>query len=219
MDGTVLREALVAARRPMLTAAALTCTVLLALFPLLWGVGGLPTARGLSIYDQQFHLEWVLLALLVPWTAARVAAEERQDALVLFSAIAATRPSRILIARWTAMFAASALLVCASFPAVLVAREMSNIPAWRLLVDQLSMLAFTGAASGVTMCWMQTAHDRLSAWLLSALTTLVVLAVTRMVLPTMAQAAFVFAAAGAAVVSMVAANADRARRYLSERAA
>src|SRR5207244_5242289 len=132
MRAVVLREALVAARRPALVAAAIVSATLLALFPVAWGVRGIPTLGGISLYDQQFRLEWILALVLLPWTAARVVATERGDNFVGLSALTAMQPSRLLLARLLATAVALATVIARALPLVISAQQMSAVAASRL---------------------------------------------------------------------------------------
>src|SRR5206468_454333 len=58
MQAIILREALIAARKPALVSAAIVSAAVMAMFPVAWGVRGIPTLDGASLYDQQFRLEW-----------------------------------------------------------------------------------------------------------------------------------------------------------------
>ena len=127
MRAVVLREALVAARRPALVSAAIVTATLLALLPVVWGVRGIPTFGGISLYDQQFRLEWILALVLLPWTAARVIASERGDDLVGLSALTAVQPSRLLLARLLAATIALVAVIAGALPVVISAQQMSAV--------------------------------------------------------------------------------------------
>jgi hypothetical protein len=219
MRAIVLREALVAARRPALVTMAILCAVILALFPIAWGERGVPTADGASLYGQQFRLEWILLMLLLPWTAARVGAKERADDLVSLSAVTAIPPSRTLLARLLATAAALALVIGAALPVVISAQQMSAIPLSRVISDQLALLMFALPVAVVTVWWMQVVADRLLGWLASAATTVLLVLLARLVVATMDQAAMALAVCSLAGAAILLKQADRWWRYLSEHAA
>jgi hypothetical protein len=216
MLAIVVREALVVARKPALVAMAILCAAILALFPIAWGARGMPTEGGASLYDQQFRLEWMLLMLLLPWTAARVAAKERADDLVRLSALTAIPPSRTLLARLLATTAALALVTGAALPVVISAQQMSAIPMSRVISDQLAQLMFALPVAVVTVWWMQMVADRLLGWLASAATIVLLVLLARLVVATMGQAVMalaVFSLVGAAILAK---KADIWWRYLSE---
>jgi hypothetical protein len=219
MRAVVLREALVAARRPALVSAAVVSATLLALFPVAWGVRGIPTFGGINLYDQQFRLEWILALVLLPWTAARVIATERGDDLVGLSALTAVQPSRLLLARLVAATIALVAVIAGALPVVISAQQMCAVVASRLVVDQLALLAFALPAATITVWWMQTATDRLLGWLGAATTTLVVVALARLSVATMNQAAVALMTISIVAAAILIARADVWWRYLSERRA
>ena len=219
MRAVVLRESLVAARRPALVSAAIVSATLLALFPVAWGVRGIPTFGGISLYDQQFRLEWILALVLLPWTAARVIAIERGDDLVGLSALTAVQPSRLLLARLVAATIALVAVIAGALPVVISAQQMSAVVASRLVVDQLALLAFALPAATITVWWMQTTTDRLLGWLGAAATTLVVVALARLSVATMNQTAVALMTISIVAAAILITRADVRWRYLSERRA
>ena len=219
MRAVVLREALVAARRPALVSAAIVSATLLALFPVAWGVRGIPTFGGISLYDQQFRLEWILALVLLPWTAARVIASERGDDLVGLSALTAVQPSRLLLARLLAATIALVAVIAGALPVVISAQQMSAVVASRLIADQLALLTFALPAAIITVWWMQLTTDRLLGWLGAAATTIVVVTLARLSVATMNQAAIALATISMGAAAILLAKADVWWRYLSERRA
>lgn len=219
MRAMVLREALVAARRPALVGAAIVSATLLALFPVAWGVRGIPTLGGVSLYDQQFRLEWILALVLLPWTAARVIANERGDDLVGLSALTALQPSRLLVARLLAATIALAAVIAGALPVVISAQQMSAVAASRLVADQLALLAFALPAGIITVWWMQLTTDRLLGWLGAAATTIIGVTLARLSVATMNQAAVALATISIGAAAILLTRADVWWRYLSERGA
>jgi hypothetical protein len=219
MRAVVLREALVAARKPALVTMAIVCAALLALFPVAWGVRGIPTFDGASLYDQQFRLEWILVLVLLPWTAARIIASERADDLVILSAVTAIPPSRVLLARLLATTAALTLVVVGALPVVVSAQQVSVAPLSRMIVDQLALLAFALPVAVVTVWWMQLTANRLLAWFGSAATIVLLVLLARLVVATMDQAIVVLAVSGVMGAAILLNRADVWWRYLSEQPA
>jgi len=219
MRAVVLREALVAARRPALVGAAIVGAALLALFPIAWGVRGIPTLGGISLYDQQFRLEWILALVLLPWTAARVMATERADDFVGLSALTAIQPSRLLLARLLATAIALVAVIAGALPVVISAQQMSAVAASRLVADQVALLTFALPAAIITVWWMQLTTDRLLGWLGAAATTVIVVTLARLSVATMNQAAIALATISVGAAAILLAKTDVWWRYLSERRA
>jgi len=218
MQAIILREALIAARKPALVSAAIVSAAVMAMFPVAWGVRGIPTLDGASLYDQQFRLEWIVMLLILPWTAARVIATERSDDLVRLSAATALQPSRVLIARLFAAVLALLLVVAGPLPMVVTAQQMSATPGARVIGDQLALAAFALPTAVIAIWWMQVAGDRLLGWLGAAVTTVTLIVLTRLGGATMDQAAFALATIGSAAAAVLIARADVWWRYLSEAA-
>ena len=219
MRAVVLREALVAARRPALVSAAIVSATLLALFPVAWGVRGIPTFGGISLYDQQFRLEWILALVLLPWTAAGDLNADGFADLVGLSALTAVQPSRLLLARLLAATIALVAVIAGALPVVISAQQMSAVVASRLIADQLALLTFALPAAIITVWWMQLTTDRLLGWLGAAATTIVVVTLARLSVATMNQAAIALATISMGAAAILLAKADVWWRYLSERRA
>jgi hypothetical protein len=215
----VLREALVAARKPALVAIAIVSATTLALFPVAWGARGMPTLDGASLYDQQFRLEWMLMLMLLPWTAARIIASEQADGLAALSVATASSPSRILLARLLAIAAAVMLVVAAALPIAVSAQQMSAIPLNRAIADQLALIGFALPVSVVTLWWMQTTVNRLLGWLGSAATVVLLLLLARAAVATMDQASLLLAVFTLPAALVLLKKADTWWRYLSEQPA
>jgi len=218
MRAIVLREALVAARRPALVGAAIVSASLLALLPVVWGVRGVPTLDGASLYDQQLRLEWILALVLLPWTTARVIAAERADDLVGLSALIAIPPSRVLLARLLTAAIASAVVIGGALPVVISAQQMSAVSSSRVLADQLGLLAFAVPSAVITVWWMQQTNDRLAGWMGAAATTVILVLLARLSTATMNQVAVALAVVGVGAAAILLERADVWWRYLSERA-
>jgi hypothetical protein len=216
MQAIVLREALVAARKPALIAVAIACAGVLALFPTVWGVRGLPIADGSSLYDQQFRLEWILLLFALPWATARAMADDCGDDLVRLSALIAVAPSRVLLARLMAAGAAAMLVILAALPAVATAQQISAVPLSRMILDQAAMLSFALPVATVSVWWMHRTADRLLGWLGSAATTLLSTIAVRLLVGTMAEAVVVLAAVAVAAAAVLLKRAGASWLYLSE---
>ena len=219
MRAVVLRDALVAARKPALASIAVLAAVLLALFPTAWGARGLPTLDGASLYDQQFCLEWILMLLLLPWTAARIIADERGDDLVILSTVTAIPPSRILLSRLLTTTAALMMVVSAALPIVISAQQMSAAPLSRTIADQLALIAFALPVSVVTIWWMQTTANRLAAWIGAAATTALLLVLARGAVATMDRTSIVLAIGSLPAAAFLRRRADVWWRYVGEHAA
>jgi hypothetical protein len=148
-----------------------------------------------------------------------VIATERGDDLVGLSALTAVQPSRLLLARLAAATIALVAVIAGALPVVISAQQMSAVVASRLVVDQLALLAFVLPAATITVWWMQTTTDRLLGWLGAAATTLVVVALARLSVASMNQAAVALMTISIVAAAILISRADAWWRYLSERRA
>ena len=216
MRAVVTRELIVIAKRPALTAVTCTHVGLLTAFVLMWS-HGVPLLRGTNVYEQQHLVQWWLLALLLPWAAARCSAPERGNALTLMCALTARRPSSVVIAKSSSLVAVLALIVFAGFPAVVVAQQMAAISVSGPLCDLLSLMGLAVLVSATTVTWLLAVRDRLGACVGATVSSgLVLLVLSRLPLAGI-PLGLTLALVGAAIVIVVARWSDGSLRYLLER--
>jgi hypothetical protein len=188
----------------------------LSMFVAIWGRGpGIPLLSG-TIYEQTLTVQWMLLAFLLPWAAARAIAIERGDALVWTSALLAVPPSRILRARVAALSIALILVVAAGLPIVVIAQRMSDVSSARVALDQTVVVACGVAVATLVTALQQAIANRAAMWVVATVTTCAsVWAFTTggFSAPVVALT-LGFAAIGAAI--LVGARGDLQLRYLSE---
>ncbi len=191
--------------------------VLLAAFIMLWE-GGVPMLPGANVYEQQRLVQMTLLVCLLPWAAARCAPAERGDQMVLLSAIAGDRPSRIVVAQLAARMVLLAAIVLGGLPLMLLGRDLAAQPLARTLADVVPVLGLAAVAASSSLWWTLGHPDRLTAWLGATGSTAMAVTLAGWLLPggTMAIGLVVISVAGAAVA---ASRADVSLRYLSERPA
>lgn len=216
--GTVIaREFDVMARQGPFVAAIAVHAGLLALFVLGWGDGrGVSLLPGLSFYEQTRLVQAGLLAVLLPWTAARCVAPERGNDLVLLSALTAFAPSRLIAARACAVLAGLVLIIATGLPIALLAQRMSAVDTSRLIRDEGIMISI-GMVAWACVLWARyLSAGALRGWLGAALLTVAVIAAGRMAAPSALLAAGAFAVMGGAAVLLLMARTDISLRYLSE---
>ena len=216
MRGLIVRETLVVARQPALVLVAVLYSGAIGLFLAAWGGHRLAGLPGATIYDQQHLLQSLLLVFVMPWTAARTIATDRGNSLVRASAILAQPPSRLVMARIAAASIACALVVATAMPATLVAQQMSAVSAARAIAGQLTLLSFSLPAGVLTVWWMLVSRDRLLGWLGATGSTILLVVMARLIVPSVATAAAVSAACAIAGAAVLANRAGIWWRYLEE---
>lgn len=203
------RAGAVIVRTPAYWTAAALHALSLAAFLLLWG-DGVPTIEG-SVLAQLSAIQTTVLAVLLPWTAARCDSRPR-DMMIKAAVIAGLVPSRLVLARAAGLAVALGTCALTGLPVLLLAQQISALPATdvALLMPPLAgMVAFVA----VLTAWCDVLiGDRVAAWVLSAGATLAIVALVAPPWRTPAFAALAIAGAGA-----MAGPADYWLRYLPER--
>ncbi len=215
MAALFLREVTAGTRTRAFAAALGVHAALLAAFVVLWS-GGVPLLPGSNLYEQQRLVDAVLLLSLLPWVVARCGADERGDRLVAISAFTATRPSRILLARFLARTSAALAVGLAGLPLMIAAQQISAVPLGSVARDLLPLTGLAMLASAASLVWSLLSSGVILAWAFATASTVLVAIWTgrscrRPV------AAIVLAAFAVAAIASCMARADTSIRYLSER--
>ena len=208
------RDVTIGMRTAAFAAALATHAALLAAFIVLWG-GGVPTLPGANLYEQQRLVQTALLACLLPWAAARCGPGHRGDDMVLLSALAAARPSRIVRAQFAALFALLAAVGVSGLPLMLLAAQMAAVPLQTVLVDLLPVLGIAALAAAAAVVWTSGQADSLAAWLGATASSVLIVAALAIVVPRGTGTLGLFAI-GLTGTAACASRADVSRRYLSE---
>lgn len=217
MRAMFARDVAIAVRRPAFAAVVSAHVALLAGFVLVWGDMRVPVLSGDTVYEQQRTIEWALLALLLPWSAARSIATEGRDDFVRLSVLTGVQPGRLLLGKLSGSFAALALLVLSALPVAVLAQQMSAVPLSRVMADLVPSLGFAALVCLVTFWWMAVVRDRLAAWLAAAGSTVVILTAAHSALRTDAALTAGLVAFSIAGAAALAAHAQASWRYLPER--
>jgi hypothetical protein len=217
MVAACLRELAIMTRRTPFIAVMAVHAALLAAFLLIWG-DGVPLLAG-SVYEQTRLADWILLAALLPWTAVRVAADERGDDIVRLSSVTGLAPAHLVAGKLAAAFAALWLIVLSAAPVMIRAQAMSAAPLARVLHDEAAFAVFAAMVGVVAAAWLVACRDRLARWLAAAATTAALLVIAHVTVRTSLSAAALFAVITAAVGVALVRRADASWRYLVDREA
>ena len=187
---------------------------LLGAFVVLWS-GGVPLLPGTNLYEQLRLIDGLFLLAVLPWVASRCGGDERGNQLVMLSALAATPPSCILLARFAGRAIVGLVVALAGLPLMVVAQQISAVPAPRVLFDTVPLVALAVLASAASLFWSVQSRSVILAWTAATASTVFVVFITTSALPgNAALGALVVLAALAAGSS--AARANTSLRYLSE---
>ena len=216
MGAMVLRELRVIGRRGALSAAMCVHVALLTGYLLAWGNGnGIPVAGALTVYDQTLMVDVILLAILLPWIAARCVAVERGDDLVMLSMVTAIPPSRVVVARALAATTSLILVIASGLPTLILAGRISAVRMSLVAEYELALFSLAFVSSATALTWRHVCHSRVIGWFAAALSTAAVVSAARMA-PSLVIAP-VLTAAALCAMGLLALRADVSRRYLAER--
>jgi hypothetical protein len=205
------RLLLAAGRTPAPWAAMGAQIVLFSLYLLVWG-DGLPLVGARPVLDQFATAQWIVLGVMLPWTAARSGAAWRRDDIAQLSALGAVRPSSIVSASVMALAVLLAATAAVGLPFAVLAQQISALPVTELWRTQLPLYALSLCAAALTAACMLVVANRIFAWAAAtALTLVAAIAVPQGLAGTAVLAAF-----GAATAAMLVSGADRRFWYLSE---
>lgn len=209
----VWRALLAAARTPALWASMGAQVVLFSLYLLVWG-DGLPLVGARPTLEQFATLQWIVLGLALPWTAARSGVVRGRDDVARLAVLGAVPPSSIVAAGVAALAVLLLSLAAVGLPFAMLAQQISAVPATELWRTQLPLYALGLCAAPITAACMLVAANRLAAWTAATALTLAVVALV----PRGPGGGVVLAALGAIVVAALVSSADRRFWYLSEQA-
>jgi len=216
MGAMVLRELRVIGRRGALSAAMCVHVALLTGYLLAWGNGnGIPVAGALTVYDQMLNVDVILLAILLPWIAARCVAAERGDDLVMLSMVTAIPPSRVIVARALAATTSLILVIASGLPTLILAGRISAVRMSLVAECELALFSLAFVSSATALTWRHVCHSRVIGWFAAALSTAAVVSAARMA-PSLVIAP-VLTAAALCAMGLLALRADVSLRYLAER--
>lgn len=183
----------------------------LASFVLIWG-DGVPIWRGDSALVQVVRLDLALLAVILPWVAIRCSPDDSRDSLAQLAAATASRPSRIIAARTAGIGAALLILVVSALPMLVLAQQISALPAsmvWRALAPVAALAILVAVVAGAVNMFLA---GRLSSWLVATAATIIAVSAAS----TTARGAASMLVLATLVAGVLAISAERRLRYVSE---
>jgi hypothetical protein len=211
----MMREFILAARRPALTAVLCLHVALVAGFALVWH-RGMPVLPGANPYEQQRLVQWTVLWVLLPWTAVRCAAPDGASGVARVSAALAVRPSSVVVAKVLALSAVLTLVGMAALPAVILSLQMSALPLSALTPHLFSLAALAVLVAAAVVASSLAVQDRLAAWLLAAGATGAILLAVSTWIPAGLLTWLAAIAGGSAIAAATARWSDNAHRYCYE---
>jgi hypothetical protein len=202
-------------RRSMLVAVALYVGLLSAFLGAWQDVPRVPLLPGSNLYEQYRLIQWVIVASILPWAVCRFMAGERGERWSLASFVTGLSRSQLFTIRLLALGTFAGLLVGSGLPLILLAQQVSSVPATVAVADLGSLLLFSMAATVITMSVVLIVRDVVAAWLLA--TTVVLLLRALVGIPPLAASAAI--AVGVVAVAIAAAQFTVSALDLRERRA
>lgn len=168
MRAVVRRDLIVSARRPALMAALALFAAISALFLYAWGraatVPGLP---GGNLYEQISVVQRVLVMVLAPWVAVRIAGVETREDLARMALLLNLPAARIERSRYVSVLVWMLLLVLAGLPASLLAQQMSAASMGDLARGTAGLAGVAAAAALVAITLGRWIDDGIAKWTLA----------------------------------------------------
>lgn len=165
------RTVLAIVRRRAYWLAAAAHAGVLSAFLLAWG-DGMPSLAG-SVLEQALQVQLVLLAVILPWVAARCRPLSRR-AILRLAGVRAQSPARLLMVRAGAMAVALAGVALAALPMLLLAVQVSAAPFSAMIVPSVPMAAMIPFVALLSAWCELLMAGRLSAWLAASGVTIAV---------------------------------------------
>lgn len=162
-DLFLLELAAVAGPRALLGAMALHAAVMAA-FLAAWG-GGVPRLPGANVFEQFVLVQWVLLVVLLPWTAARCLPRECGDDVRARAVVSGVRPAHVVLVRATAGLAGLAVVIAGALPFALAAQQMAGVPLGQVMRAAMAALGPAALAVVAALKARLDGRDDVAVWL------------------------------------------------------
>jgi hypothetical protein len=215
MRAVIARELIVASRTMAVPLSAWFIATSLVAFVGIWSPG-VPVLAPMSLYEQARAMQWLVLALVLPWIAVRASSRERTQTAVLMMATTSLPPAAFVMATVVARAALLQLVSLAAMPALVVAQQMSAAPEMVLLADLLPLLGLVSMVAVSSSASVLMASSTAGQWLLSTgFVWTVLFAATTLAADATGVGVVCWMAAGAGAVALYAAS-GRTLLYLGD---
>lgn len=155
--------AAIAASRALLGVMVLHAAIMAA-FLAAWG-GGVPRLPGADVFEQFVLVQWALLVVLLPWTAARCLPREQGDDLRARAVVAAVRPAHVVLVRATAGLIGLAVVIAGAIPFAVAAQQMAGVPVGQVMRATMAALGPAALAVVAALKARLDGRDDVVVWL------------------------------------------------------
>ena len=171
MGALIWRDLTVITRTPAFWVSAALYVAVLTAFVVVWG-DGVPVVGAQSNWEQFTMAQRVLLAVLLPWTAARCSASSRRE-LVWLGAISGQRPWVLLLAKYAALAAALLALALSALPMIVLMQQIGAASTTTAALDMAPVAALALFVAGVTTAMTVVLEAPIRVWAVTGGVTLI----------------------------------------------
>ena len=170
MGALIWRELAVVVRTPAFWVSTVLYICILAAYVLVWGEG-IPIVGARSNWEQFTMTQRVILAILLPWTAARCGYSSRRE-LALLGLLTARPPSVILFAKWAALGTSLLGMAVSALPVTVLMQQVAAVPTVTLVLDMVPLAAIAFLVAGVTTLALLAVNAPTTVWVITGGTML-----------------------------------------------
>jgi hypothetical protein len=208
----IWRDITVISRMTAFWAAMAIRAAVLSAFIVIWA-DGLPVPDRVSAFDQFILLDWLMLGVLLPWTAVRCALPREPHHVAALALTLASPPSAIVLARITALCATLAALAASGLPVYVLFRQVAGLSWNDVAAAAAATVVLASMAAMTTTVAALVFQSRITMWLVSVL----VLLAAVMLVPPLGVMAIVEIATAAGATVAAARLVDSRGIYASDR--
>ena len=189
MGALIWREIVAVTRAPAYWVSAVLYVAALTAFVVVWG-DGIPVVGARSSWEQFTMFQRVVLAILLPWTAARCGTSSRRE-LALIGFLTARSPSSVVLAQCAALAVSLLALALTALPVMALMQKVAVVSPAAVVLDIAPVAVLALLVAVVTVTASMAIESPIRVWGVAGIVTLVAAVVGP---PRPGAAPFVFAA-------------------------
>ena len=171
MGALIWREIAAITRAPAYWVSAVLYVAALTAFVLVWG-DGIPVVGARSSWEQFTMFQRVLLAVLLPWTAARCGTSSRRT-LTLLSFLGARSSTSVMLAQCAALAVSLLGLALSALPVMALMQQIASAPLSAVVQDMAPAAVIALVVALVTVAASVAIEAPIRVWAVSGTVTIV----------------------------------------------
>ena len=175
MGALIWHEIVAVTRAPAYWASAVLYVAALTLFVVVWG-DGIPVVGARSNWEQFTLFQRVLLAVLLPWTAARCGTSSRRE-LTWIAFLTARSPSSVLVAQCAGLAASLVALAFSALPVLVLMQQIAAAPPAAVALDMMPAAVLALLVAIVTVAAAIAIEAPIRVWGVAGTLTLIAVVV------------------------------------------